>query len=99
MRIKKWLTINKNGVARITTGKPDLKWDEVTMLLSVNVPDLLFQRPSLKAEITIPEEAAGPEEIKSTVVEDVREAIKTATGLEMHVGIIKHEVKDEHTDS
>ena len=92
MRVKKWLTINSRGIARLTQGKPGIDWDEVSILLDVNLPDEIFNRPRLEAKIEIPKEAAGPDTITSEVVENVKDAIQQATGLTFAINVIKEEV-------
>lgn len=91
MKVKKWLTITSSGVARMTHNKPNINWDEVSILLDVNIPDALFDRPRLEAKIEIPEEAVGPDVLNSEVVENVKEAIEQKTGLEFSINIIKSE--------
>ena len=95
MNIKKWLTVNSKGAARITQGKPnEVSWDEVSILLDINLPDELFRRPRLEAKINIPEDAATPDVLNSEVVENVREAIEQSTGLQFSINVIKEESKE-----
>ena len=91
MRVKNWLTINSRGSARLTKSKPDLRWDEVSISLEVNLPNELFNRPRLEAKIDIPQEAVGPEVIDSNVIENVQEAIEQKTGLQFSINVIKGE--------
>lgn len=53
MKVKNWLTINNRGSCRLTKNKPTLEWNEVSMLLNVEIPDSVFQRPQLQANIKI----------------------------------------------
>lgn len=89
MIIRKWLIINSNRSARLTTGRPSMRSDELSMLLEVNLPDELFRKPRLEAKITIPKEAAAKEVITANVIENVQEAIRQSTGLEFHVNVVK----------
>ena len=91
MKVKKWLTINSRGAARITQGKPSITWDEISILLDINLPDALFDKPRLEAKIEIPKEAAGPETITTEVIENVKEAIEQATGLTFSINVIHNE--------
>jgi hypothetical protein len=91
---QKWLTIGRGGSARLTAGKPSTRWNEVSILLEIELPKALFERPRLSASINIPDEAVGPARIDANVIENVREAIKTATGLEFHVSVVKDESDD-----
>lgn len=89
MKIKKWLTVNSKGASRLTAGKPGLDWDEVTIQLSIDLPDALFKRPRLEANITVPDEAAASETINAVVSDNVQEAIEQATGLTFSVAIVE----------
>ena len=91
MIVKRWLTINCNGAARLTNLKPCLSANEVSVKLEVNLPDALFQKPRLEAKIDIPEEAVGPSVLDANVVENVKDAVKQATGLDFSISIIKEE--------
>ena len=91
MNVNAWLTINNRGSVKVTKTQPGIDWNEVSIKINVDLPDELFRRPRLKASITIPKEAAITEEINAKTIEDCKEAIKTVTGLEMNISVIKHE--------
>jgi hypothetical protein len=91
MNVPFYLTVSKSKKVRVTKTKTWTDYDEVTIAIELNLPDKLFQRPKLQASITIPEEAAQPEIITGDVVENVSEAIKTATNLDFNIKVIKHE--------
>lgn len=89
MKIKKWLTVASNKSARLTAGKPSLDWDEVSIMLEVDIPDAMFKRPRLEAKITVPDEAAAAETINASVSDNVQEAIEQATGLTFSISVAK----------
>ncbi len=89
MIIRKWLIVNENKSARLTSGRPEMRSNEIAISLEVNLPDELFRKPHLEAKITIPKEAAVPDLISTRVVENVQEAIRTATGLEFSVNVVR----------
>lgn len=89
MKVRKWLTINNKGSCRLTKGKPALDWNEVTILLDIELPNALFDKPRLEAKITVPDEAAVSGVIESVVAENVQEAIEQATGLTFSVVVVK----------
>ena len=91
MKVKKWLTINSRGSARLTQGQPSVNWNEVSVCLEINLPDEIFRRPRLEAKIEIPKEAAGTDVLSTEVVENVKEAIKQSTGLTFSINVIKEE--------
>lgn len=70
---------------RTYKNRPNLAYDEISMRLSVNLPDALFKKPQLSAEINVPETAAQPTEISADVQENVRLAIEESTGMEVKI--------------
>lgn len=94
MKITKWLTIKSNKTARLTQGRPgQIDYDEVSILLDINLPDELFRKPRLEAKINIPSEAATPDVLTSEVVENVKDAIEQSTGLQFSINVIREEEK------
>lgn len=53
MIIQNWLIINNRGTTRLTKNKPALNWDEIAMLLNIEMPDSVFKRPQIQANIKI----------------------------------------------
>lgn len=89
MIVNSWLTINKRGKTRLSKNRPSLAVDEVSIRLNVDLPDALFTKPRLEASVTIPEEASTPELLSATVVENVREAVESVTGLKFAVTVVQ----------
>lgn len=89
MKVRKWLTINSKGVCRLTKAKPRLACNEVAILLYIELPDALFDKPRLEAKITVPDEAAVSGVVNSAVAENVQEAIEQATGLTFSVAVVQ----------
>lgn len=94
MKVKKWLTINSRGSARLTQGRPAIEADEVSILLDVTLPNALFEKPRLEASIEIPEDAVGPDVLNCEVIENVKDAIKQSTGLTFAINVIKEEKEE-----
>ncbi len=63
--------------------------DEVAIFLRIELPNALFEKPQLIADIKVPASAVPKNEITAEVIDNVEEAIKTATGLEMRVSIVE----------
>jgi hypothetical protein len=63
--------------------------DEIAILLNLEIPDALFTKPKLIAEIKVPEKAVSQEQITAEVTDNIEEAIKSVTGLEMRVSIVE----------
>ena len=53
MKTTSWITIKSNGSMRLTKNKPGIEWNEVSMRLNIELPDSVFKRPQLQANIKI----------------------------------------------
>ncbi len=67
--------------ARLSKKAPRLEPGEVPIHLTLALPCSLFQRPSLRATVTVPADKAAPAVIDATVSENIVEQIRAATGL------------------
>ncbi len=88
MIIRKWFVTNNRGTARLVGSKPQVRSDEVAVFLEIEIPNALFDKPRLVANIKIPESAVPAKEITADVTDNIEEAIRTATGLEMRVSVV-----------
>jgi len=65
--------------------------DEVAVSVTLEIPDQMFRKPQINATIRIPDEAATPHEIEAGVLDNVKEAIETSTGLQVVLTIQKND--------
>ena len=93
MKVQKWLTISRNGTAKISVNRPYMAVDEIAILLSLDIPDALITKPKLVAEIKVPETSVTPEQMTAEVTDNIAEAIKSVTGLEMRVSVVEPEAE------
>jgi hypothetical protein len=88
MQISKYLVVRKinnwNAAARITHKKPSLRSDEIAIALTVSIPDALFQRPALKAEIKIDEKVI-PHQISAEVIDNLQQIISDNLNLTVEI--------------
>jgi hypothetical protein len=82
------LVINKSGSVKAVKNKPGLDWDEVSVAVIMELPDMLFKKPQLQASIVIPDSAAVPKVIGVEVTDNIRNAIQEVSGLEVRLNII-----------
>ena len=87
MKTDFFLTINARGGVKTTKNRPNLDWDEVSIKMNMEVPDMLFKKPQLTASILIPESAAVPKEIDVEMQDNIQSAIESATGLNVKLSI------------
>lgn len=95
MKTNFWLRVNSRGSINTNKTQPKVNADEVAIYMTIDLPDMLFKKPMLQAKVTIPAEVVPKPEINAQVMDNVAQAIKTATGLEMSV-TIKNPEEDEH---
>ncbi len=87
MKLNYYLVVSKSGTVRAVKNKPNLGFDEIAIYHNLELPDALFKKPTLEATIMIPEYAALPQIIEADVVENVKDAIANATGLEVRISL------------
>lgn len=84
-----WLAFNINGSARWTKNEPTVGRHERAINVRLQVPRSLFNTPSLRANISIPDDAAPlAYEIDA---ETVAEALKASLGVDVDIHIVTPE--------
>ena len=85
MKVSNWLIINRRGVVGTRKTKPALQWDEIAIKLNLEVPDQLFQRPTIEASVKVnelPNNAYDPELIINSIKE-----IENQTGAKINLTV------------
>lgn len=70
----------KPGTIKIAKKKPATAADEIAIRLEVDIPDGLFQKPTLEAKISVPEGLHGPV-ITTEVADNIADLIRREMGL------------------
>lgn len=86
MKTSSWLIIDRNGIKSTRKTKPALDWDEIAIKINLDVPDELFQRPTIEATVTVkdvPNNAYEPDIIINT-----KELIEQQTGAKIEFRIV-----------
>ena len=89
MKLNFFLITNSRGTTRTAKNRPDLKWDEISIAIQLELPDLLFKKPQLQASIIIPDKSATPPVISGEVTEHIRQAIAQHTGVEVKIQVLE----------
>lgn len=101
MNISQYIVVKKGGgyyqryTSRLTKGNPTLKKDEVAVRINLELPDALWNKPSLQANIVVPEEAVSNPIITADVIDNVENIIKENTGFTVSLQVIE---KDENNE-
>ncbi len=97
METEFFLIINSSGGARVAKRPPSLGHDEISMRMNVELPDQMFRRPMLQANITIPTNVVQPNIINTEMVDNVERVIRETTNLDFRVRLVDYE--DEREDN
>jgi hypothetical protein len=76
----------------MTKESPALASNEIAVKVSLEIPDAIFDKPTLQANITIPAEAVSKPVINAEVIDNVQEVIKQNTGFNVKLEVVD---KDE----
>lgn len=92
MKTNAWLIFKKVGTMEVRKQKPRLEWNELAMQVNVEIPDALFDRPTLEAHITV-------QDIPNTA-NDAQVIVNTAELIEQQTGAkinftVTHDPKSE----
>ena len=93
MKTSSWLIIDRDGIKATRKTKPPLDWDEIAIKVNLEVPNELFQRPTIEATVTVtdvPNNAYEPEIIINT-----KELIEQQTGAKINFKVIQDEPTNE----
>lgn len=93
MELSNWLVINNKRQAKIYKNKPNLNYNEVAIKLNVNVPDSLFKKPLIEANIKLNGEYN--QKLDFEVENDLKDLIETNENLHLvSINIEKPETKE-----
>lgn len=93
MKAPFYLIVKKNGSTRTMKTKPDLKWDEISIHINLELPDNLFKKPTLSAEIKLSDKECPGFELTPEVRDNIKDAVKQHTGVELKITITPEENK------
>ncbi|MFP3979126.1 hypothetical protein [Marinobacter sp. KMM 10035] len=73
------------GAIRLTKTRPSTDKDEIAVALDLDIPDSLFIKPVLQANISVPEGAPHGGAITAEVADNIAEVIRQQTGFSVRV--------------
>lgn len=95
MKITCWLAVTENGGVKSRKNKPDVRANEIPIRLDLDIPDELFQRPVLQANVKVPKESYMQQPITAEVADNIEDIIRQKTGLEFSVTVNHREEEDD----
>ena len=92
MKLSRYLVVKRSpqgkAGARLTTNPPALDSNEITVKLDLDIPDKLFAKPQLQANITIDKEAITAPTINAEVIDNIQEVISQNLGVDLNISLI-----------
>lgn len=92
MRLNRYLVVgskrHQKPSARLSVKIPALDSHEVAVLVTLEIPDALFQKPQLQASITVPADAVSAPVIEATVMDNIREIASQELGVDLQISMI-----------
>ena len=87
MKTQFYLKVTSSGSVSVSKGKPGLDFDQVAVRCNLDLPDSLFVKPQITASITIDEKDTKPFEFDAETINNVKDAIEVATGINVKLTI------------
>lgn len=91
-----YLIIGRNGIRGFRKSRPSLNWDEVSCAVSIDIPDQLFMRPMLNANINVDESVVSPQEIPTELILNTKELIEQQTGCKVNFEL--HDMREKEDE-
>ena len=90
-RYGKW---REAGNIKVTKNKPSTAGDEIAVRIQMEVPDTLFEKPSLNVNLKIPDSVQAGGEITPEMTDNIADIIQAQTGLSVTVSAAESD--EEH---
>lgn len=87
MHLKRYLVVNDRGTCKVTKNRPGLDWNEVCFELNLEIPNEMFKKPLLTADIKIPKDAINAPVIEADVIQNIEDAILENAGIEVRLNV------------
>lgn len=101
MHLSQYIVIKRTGAnyykkysSRLTKSNPSLESNEIAIKVSIEIPDEIFDKPSLEAKIVVPTEAVSKPIISAEVIDNVQDIIKQNTGFEVKLIAVEKEKEE-----
>lgn len=75
-------------ITRIASKAPNLKSNEICIKLNLKVPDELFEKPILNANISIPKDSVSVPVIEGEVIDNISEVVNRELGIDLTVSVV-----------
>lgn len=91
MKISFYLIVSQRGTVKTVKNKPGVSVDEVSIKMELSLPDSLFRKPQLTANISVDESEVSPLEITTQMKDNIQEVIQQHTGIPVILSIVNEQ--------
>lgn len=91
-----WSKLRNKPTTRLTANPPQLKSHEVAIQFTLDVPEALFEKPLLKAKISISKDAVSSPVIEAETVDNIEEIISQNLGIDLNLFIVDQTESEEN---
>ena len=79
----------KDPGIRVTRKTPSLEPNERAVMVTLDIPDALWEEPQLRADIVVPKDAVSNPVIDAQVIENIQEAISQQLGVSLQIAVVE----------
>lgn len=91
MKTKFYLNIKENGSIRATKTKVSLDYNEISIEMSLELPNTLFRKPIITGNIKVTEDMVSPNTLEAVVAEEIKNAIESVEGVKIELVMPKED--------
>ena len=85
VRVNNFSSVRKAGSIQVRKAKPGTNHDELAIRLAIDIPDSLFEKPTLSVTASVPPETGSGPEITAEVQESIADLIRSQLGVNVHI--------------
>ena len=76
------------GKVSVTKRKPSTRPEEIALKIALDIPDSLFEKPTLEATVTVPKSGDRTAVVSADVMSNIEQIIKEQTGFSVTVSAV-----------
>jgi len=89
MNVTFYLIISSEGKVEVRKNVPSLAWNQVSVSMNMELPDELFTKPLIHADIVVPSDSINPHVITPKIKSNFKKAIEQSSGLEVRLTMVE----------
>lgn len=87
--------VREPGEVQVRKNKPNTRQDEIAVKVQLQIPDALFEKPTLQIAAAVPEGSGHGPVITTEVADNIADIIRQQTGVEVRISAPEPEPEPE----